>query len=326
MIALKSSMKGISISYCGDFNNKDLLQTFTRLTDSTIVCYDYGERSERGLYNGYSEVDGQISKALTPEHKFILSSYCENYLLNTPSLKRHGLPVIIHTGDCWTRLHEDKLKRIVEIHEPDILLLNNVSTIPMFREYLENSKIKLLWSRIPYESDICKDYGLEKIHDVGYSGKFSGYPERKRLDMYFTRRSTVVGDITYKRYDWSATLEEYAKNINQCWMSYTSCQKDHRLYWKGQFIGSNQRKNMEIPACGVALIAIKWLDADIMGFKDGINFIEYSDYKELFDKVRYYLDDKDKLKELILKGKELAQEYTMENCANKLIEELKVVL
>jgi len=280
-------------------------------------------------YDDYKKIPVNIEKHLSKNwYDFISIWYYEDLLEKLAPLYELGLPVIMHTGDCWNRLFDGgKFKSIVNKHKPNILIVENYCSINAFKKYLDDDDIKYVWLPHSFNPEIMKDYGKDKKFDVSFSGKFSNYTDRLKLHKYFMNRIYNGDNIKYKRLKSTPTLSGYAKNLNKSWISFNSMQNESLLYYKDIFIGNCFSKNFEISACKACLLNRKFGDAEDLGYKDGINCILYDNIEDMEEKVNYYLDNKDILSKIIDKGYELAHnKHTVYNHVDNLIEQLDKVL
>jgi spore maturation protein CgeB len=123
------------------------------------------------------------------------------------------------------------------------------------------------------------------------------------------------------------TWDDYIRNLNRSWLSYCSIQNTDLSYYKNYYIGCCFSRNLEICGCKAGLINRRFGDAEKMGFKDGVNCILYEDIKEFPSKLKYHLDNKDKLKDIIEKGYELVHSrHTVTNHIRSLIEGIERIL
>jgi len=305
-------MRAIAVSHKDDFVEgfRNPLNEHVHLFESVVVDYDE---------NSFDKVYDKI-KSIHKDNNYILMSYCEGLLLGMKSLSTLNIPLVLRTGDCWSRLLQNGFKKIVDKHKPSIILVNNKCTIPAFKDYLDNYEAEYIWSKIPYDDTYIKDYGEQKIYDIGFSGKFSDYDDRRNINHHLTYRD----DLNYKRFGFVPTIEEYAKNINRCKLSYSSMQNSGKLYYKSYFIGTTHRKNIEISACGTGLITREWGDAEEMGYKDGENCILFNDWHEFTEKLEYYLHNREELNKIIHNGKKLViDKYDYKTCTVELCKEIE---
>jgi len=299
-----------------------LLEEFVKQTSSKKILYNTskGPIDFDSLYNN-------IKLAIKEDkYDFIASWYDEKTLEALKPIGDLGLPVIIETGDCWSRLFNDRCKNLINKHAANIILVVNRCSMPAFKDYFKSDNLKFIWAPDGIDPNVMKDYNEERIYDVGFSGKFSSYIDRKLIDA-FLNRLNERDIISYRRFERTPEWEDYARNLNRCWISYSSVQNNDNLYYKDIYIGNCFGKTLEIPGCNAALITRKFGDADIMGFKDGENCIMYEKINEFPKKLMYYLDNRESLLKLINKGYELVhREHTIENHMKRTVENISKVL
>jgi hypothetical protein len=261
------------------------------------------------------EIDTKIKKIIDENNITYIYTGMTSKLLEIEPLNKYGLPIIFGTGDVWGRLWSNQLKEIIDYHNVQGIVVNNKCEISAYKEYFDR-EFNYHW--FPWSVDTTKlyDYKLEKIYDVIFSGKLSNYQFRKYLYFNLLYRSGL-GVLKFKhhipiKYESSnesvPPLEDYAKNINSSWIGIGGCiQSKDTSYYKGHFIGNTFKKTLEMPACGTALLNCHWGDEDALGFKDGDNCILFNTLEEAFEKIEYYLDDKELLAKITKQGYDLVQ-------------------
>lgn len=261
-------------------------------------------------------------KAINPNYLFI--SYTHRYL-REKSFGKLGIPVFVATGDIHRRLGGNELRKFVEFHNAIGIVTDLKCSFPAIVDYLQNPDIKMFWSKWGLDLDIMKDYDEEKVDDVMFSGKFSNYEYRKILHNMFS----VMEHINYKYYGSELTnnisYEQYAHNINKSWICVGGCTQNRYMnYYKNIFIGYTFPKTLEIPAAASCLINSHFGDERHLGFEDGVNCILFNNAREAIRKVKYYLNNKEELKEITKKGYELVHKnHNINICVNSLIDEME---
>lgn len=273
----------------------------------------------------YNQIKEEVKKN---EHDYILFWYHDGLAPIMEPLHELGLPVIIHSGDVWGRVFDDKFKQVVDKHKPEIVLVENKCTIPAFRNYLDNDSIKFIWSPHSFEPSVIHDYGEPKLYDIGFSGKFSNYDDRRKLHQSFERMK-YTQNIKYKRFvrEDAPQWIDYAKNINRCWIMYSSMQADKYLNYKKYFIGNCFSRNFEISGGGSCLLIRRFGDAKDLGYKDSKNCILFDKMSEVPKRVIYYLENKEELHKIINKGYDLVHSrHTLKIHTRNLIDNINRVI
>jgi hypothetical protein len=293
------------------------MDSFIRLSESIPIFYNYQNINEADIFK---EIESHS------DYSFIASWYDGGLLNNISSLKKFEVPIILHIGDCWKRLADESFRKVCEKHQPDILLSQNNCAIPAIRSYLNNNEIKFIWSPMGIDPTVMKDYSKVKEYDIGFSGKFSNYDDRISINQWLSK-SSVTNKIRYKRFEKEESIVDYAKNMNRCWLSYSSLQNSSLIYYNGIFIGNNFSRNFEICACNTGLITRKFGDAGMLGFVDGYNCFLYDDIRKFPMKISAALSDKDELRIIIKRGHDLIHDkYTIDTLTKKLIKNIERVL
>jgi len=208
----------------------------------------------------------------------------------------------------------------------------NDKYIPMSR-YQDHYGDKIKFVHIPHcaEKEVFKDYGMKKKYDIMIGGSIKSqtllgqhYPLRNKLEGILQK----MFDMGYKVYhhphpgyihDDAYTdkyLIDFAKAINEAKICLTCSGAPKSRF--GKYI--------EIPMCGTAIAAdIPNQDED--EFKEFVIelTVDMSD-SEIIAKLREYLDNSDKLNEVIKRGLEWSKGYTQEYYAKRFVEETKLFI
>ena len=288
----------------------------------TTLMMDAFQRRMRfiNLKNETEESVEKIIKEVNPD-----------YIITTPSypfrksLSRFKVPVIIGVGDIWQRLNDDSLYKFVRYHRIKGIEVDCKCAIDAYRYYLDGLDCDFFWKKWGLDLNVLKDYGLPKVYDVMFSGKFSTYAYRRELN----KKLLQTYDIRFRNYLPYSTsgipYKHYAKNINRSWIGIGGMvQNKQNLFWRGRFIGYTFPRTLEIPAAGTCLINCHWGDEKVLGFRDGKNCILFTTIKDAMEKIRYYLDDKEELKKITKAGYELVHKnHDIYEIVDKYVNELE---
>jgi len=140
------------------------------------------------------------------------------------------------------------------------------------------------------DTSIFYDQHLEKSFDVAAP---IGHNERYRRQL-----KKFVDELSVRTTIEIAKFEKYTKRINESKIIVT-CSSLKQLSFK----------YTEVLACGTLIMGDKPEDLDRLGFKDGEHLILYDDFKDLGNKIDYFLKH-DKEREMIAKnGMEFVRKY-----------------
>jgi len=236
-------------------------------------------------------------------------------LWNIPSLHNYVDKVILASGDLPGRLKDRRFRNLCRYHKATGIILENKCHIPAFKEYLhKGEELDYYWYPWGIDEEYIKDYGFNKEYDVVQLGQFNKYQFRREI---FGRLSNNK-EISYFRF-WPkrshVTKKEehpynlYCKTYNKGRIGIGGClQHPDFTYINDNFLGINFGKNIEIPGLRCALFNTDWGDRELLGFKDGENFVQFKDDKECINKINYYLDDLSELKRITDNGFKLVHE------------------
>lgn len=294
---------------------------FINKTNAVVVHYKEDETN-------YDDLFKSIKRVIKDNGcDYLIGWYVEFLFERIRPLHELGIPFIMHSGDCWSRLFSNKYKQLVEKHKPHSIMVENKCTIPAFRDYIDNDNINYVWAPHSFEPKIMKDYGEEKIYDVTSSGKFSNYDDRRNMHAFLERSRSINYHRLTGRKGFTNTWKDYARGLNKGWISISSMQNSNLLYYKDTFIGNCFSKNYEISACGSCLLVRRFGDAELIGYKDGENCIMFDELREFPNKLRYHLDDKENLRKMIKSGYDLVHsKHTVSEHTRLLVNDINKIL
>ena len=96
-----------------------------------------------------------------------------------------------------------------------------------------------------------------------------------------------------------------------------------KLHFNKNMFNDLNYRNFETIGCGTALITDHNHMYDYLGFRDGENVIFYRDLDSLTEKLKYYLDNKDKLDKISKQGEFLSSTHSYTKRVKSLINSLK---
>lgn len=161
--------------------------------------------------------------------------------------------------------------------------------------------IEFIYFPFSFNDKIFKDYKLDKEYDIGVFGRISPtlFPMRQRIHDLLRKRTDIkylywgpIGDYSDSKNN--PSMEDYAKAINKCRITFTDGQHREVLV----------AKYNELLACKTVLISPRFKkskDLELHGFIDNENifYVNYDDSdEEIFNKMKDLLDNKEKLDRL----------------------------
>jgi len=272
-------------------------------------------------YNNYTSEE--LYKYLKTLDIDILIAYYNEYLEYMVPLSELGIPIIMASEDTQKRFADGFYRKLVEIHKPDCIMIQNKCSIPAFNKYL-GKDFKYLYFPWGADTSLFKDYGEKKIYDISISGKFASNMFRKELDGLLSSKT----DIIYKRIRNNnpgvlLPYDEFAKELNRSKISLGGCLQKNP-YYEGIYIGNSFKKNFEVPASKACLINTNWGDKELMGFKDGENFIEFNNRSSFLKKLEYYLEDENELKRVTDNGyKHVMENHSIDKVVSRCINDIR---
>lgn len=278
----------------------------------TEEILNYANFTSKDLYEKLKEMNLE----------FLIATYDE-ILMESEPLYKLGIPIILTSEDTNKRFSNDYFKRMVFRNKPDRILVQNKCSEPAFDLYF-GEKRKYIWFPWGVDTSIFKDYKEPKIYDITISGKFTSYLMRR--DIHFLLQENR--NLNYKLLRSTdetqmVPAEEFYKEINRSKISLGGCIQKNFMY-KNIYINSHFKKNVEIPASNSCLINTNWGDKEILGYKDGKNFIEFKNRSQLLTRLRYYLENEKELKKITKNGFDLVtKNLTVDNMVNNFIENFK---
>ena len=263
-------------------------------------------------------IDKRIEELLK-KHSFDL--IYKNYVgpsvntLKMRPLHEYNIPIFVSSGDCHTRLQSPDINRRSNHHKYNVIIVNNKSTIPCFKDYYDRD-MDYVWLPWSYNPKIHKDYGTNKIYDASIPASSLKVDIRRRIHNYLES----VCNYTLIR---KLSPVEYSKKLNQCKIGVSTCQIEHRLFYKGTFVGMTFNKYYEIPMCGALHIGQKSGDAKELGFVDGENIVMFSTFEEFKDKFKFYLNNEKERLRILKNSRKLVSPMTYKNRVEQFLVEAR---
>ena len=167
-------------------------------------------------------------------------------------------------------------------------------TISMVNLMKENKiSEKIFWLPFSVCVEKYKNLGLDKTIDVmaTFTMKSHFYPGRQKVH-------DVINSLKIKTFTENVIHEDYIKKINESKIFVTN---------NGIYKSLNM-KYTEVMSCGTFLLADKPEDLDDIGFKDGEHLVIYKNWKDLKNKIQYYLKNDKEREEIAKNGMNLVRE------------------
>lgn len=164
------------------------------------------------------------------------------------------------------------------------------------------------WLPWHVDTEIFKPLEMEKVYDVMcVAGLYDPtYPKRRELMSIVDRMpyNTVTGSWTHGNFK----QMRYVKVINESKI----------FVCVNGIFNEVTMKYTECMACGTLFMTDKPNDADHLGFRHGENIVFYRDFKDMNEKVAYYLAHDAKREEIAWNGlRHVVENYSMEQGVEK---------
>jgi hypothetical protein len=270
----------------------------------------------------YKKIEEHIDKLFkNKKFDFIYKNFVSDAIdsLKMKPLCEYNVPIFVSSGDCHSRLLSNEYNEVANHHKFDVIVVNNASTIPCFKDYFDR-EMNYVWLPWAYNPKVHKDYGLKVKYDVCIPAGSMNIDIRKKAHDYLTKSK-------YK-YVWIKGLppKKYAQNINQSVIGVSTCQVEHKLFYKKLFIGMTFNKYYEIPMCNVLHIGQESADASELGFVDGNNIVMYKNFQELIDKLNFYLKNKKDRLRILGNARKHVEPMTYGNRINKFLTTVREII
>lgn len=247
------------------------------------------------------EIDRKIEKIIASNK---IDAVYKNFMkgdfnsLYMKPLSRFGLPTIISSGDCHTRLTDGRYKALVEYHNFSAVMVNNQSVVKHFKKYFNNA-IAYIWVPWAYNPSVHRDYGLAKKWQTTIPAGNFVIPIRRKIRDKLVESEINHLDVWFHRRKRGYSPKKYSRLINQCEIAISTCQQDELQFYENDFIGMTFTKYFEVPMCNSLHVSQRSADCELLGFRDGKNVVLFDTVEECLDKVRYYLDRKREAERII---------------------------
>lgn len=175
-----------------------------------------------------------------------------------------------------------------------------------FYEWYPEFKERLKWFPLHVNTNICKDYKLEKDIDWLFMGAVTGwvYPLREKIVQTMNGHEGFVyhehpgyRDIFEEKEKNVFVGERYAKEINRAKMFFT-CDSIYKY---------PVNKYYEVPACKTLLLASSSQELSDLGFIPGVNYVEI-DENNFIEKAYYYLHHPEERMKITEEGYKMVHE------------------
>lgn len=162
-------------------------------------------------------------------------------------------------------------------------------------QYMKFNKIseKIFWLPFSVCIEKYKNLNLEKVIDVmaTFTMKSHWYPNRQMIH-------NIINSLGIKTFTKNVIHDEYIKKINESKIFVTENGIHNCL----------NMKFTEILSCGSLLLANKPEDLDDVGLKNGEHLIIYNGWKDLKNKIKYYLSHDKEREEIARNGMNFVRE------------------
>jgi len=225
----------------------------------------------------------------------------------------------------WGDLHHDPLGSVVYVNQNKFdLVLFVYKNSPLRTIYSDRTNCPSTWLPWSVNTNVFKDYGLERKYDVTCLGSMNPYvyPMRAKMVDVLSRRSDI-NFFTQKHpgYGWNLDpkkhliRENYARVISQSKIF---------AFDTGIFNGA-LIKFFEGMACNTLVMAPMPYDGEELHFEPGYNFVDINEHNFL-ENILYYLKHEDERLEIAKRGYETVRKYhTVEIRAKQLVDSLKKI-
>jgi hypothetical protein len=232
--------------------------------------------------------------------------------LKMKPLYEYGIPVFVSSGDCHTRLTNSMYNERANHHKFDVIIVNNGSTIPCFKDYFDRD-MNYIWMPWSYNPSIYKDHGEAVIYDTSIPASNFKIGIRKKIHNYLS--SSSYKHVLIK----GLSPTNFGRKINQCKIGVSTCQIENRCFYKNTFIGTTFTKYYEIPMCNTLHIGQRSGDAENLGFVDGENIVMFDTFEEFKDKIDFYLKNENERLRIIETAIKYVKPMTYENRITKFL-------
>ncbi|KKN60594.1 hypothetical protein LCGC14_0530340 [marine sediment metagenome] len=221
-------------------------------------------------------------------------------------LYEYGIPTVVSSGDCHTRLTNSIYNDRANHHKFDVILVNNGSTISCFKDYFDRD-MNYIWIPWSYNTAIHRNYGESVKYDTCIPASNFKINIRKKINKYLS--ASKYNHIMIK----GLSPMGFSKRINQCKIGVSTCQIEHRWFYKKTFVGMTFTKYYEIPMCNALHIGQKSGDAENLGFIDGENIVMFETFEEFKDKCDFYLNNEKGRLRILKNARKHVEPMTYEN-------------
>jgi hypothetical protein len=239
-----------------------------------------------------------------------------SYAFYTEDWNKITIPKIMIIEDSANGPIDKQIKASIDC-KFDILLCRYRQEFFKYHKKYIDKFANIRWFPHAYNTDVFKDYGLDKKYDVTMTG-YHFPPHYYWRDLMFDEIEDKEYFTTLKHYGYQITKdtvtgEEYARFLNQSKISITC----------GLIFNRVVMKFFEIPAVRTLLFSNMFDDLKDLGFKDGENMVA-ADIGNIDKQLRNLLADDVMIKEITENGYNfIRKNHTNEIRAKQFVEDLQ---
>ena len=244
----------------------------------------------------------------------------------TKLLKKRSKKIIHFSPDPAFTYHNSK-HFTESLKHYDYAITTKTYEIDYYKRYL--NKCKLLIATQGFDINLHKPYNTyeEKNNSFLFIGHYEKAREKIIKLLLDNKISVTVAGAKWdnfanknknvKNLGTMISGEKYAKTISKYTMSWGAISK-----WIPEL---HTTRTFEIPACGTALITER--NKETESFFNDNEVIFYSSEQEFVDKIKYYLENQDELKEISEKGykKVITGGYDYKTILIKLLKDAEII-
>ena len=200
--------------------------------------------------------------------------------------------IFLWWDSCSDSFYDDEIKKLEKLKSIHLILdnplldfgdkhrnLSNDSLIPLWTNYVENSFTK------PLKKDI----------DVAFLGQISGYRDDRRDYIEYLMEQNISGYIASQNRDQQVEHSKYAEILGRAKIGINFSYSVDKHQLKGRVI--------ETMHAGALLLETKNPQTESL-FKDGVDYVSFSDKEDLLKKIKYYLIHEQERKLIAQSGRE----------------------
>lgn len=286
--------------------------------------WNWGKRMLKNPHNLRTVMRDKSSRMLYPlikiddvNNKFdwVITDF--SYAFFTEEWDKIKIPKAMILEDCCDGLPHLQVKKAVD-NKFDVLFCRYKREFFKYQKEYADKFADVKWLPHSVNTDMFKDYNLEKKYDVTMTG-YHFPPIYYYRDMIFDviedkEYFTELKHKGYNKRNGGIYGDDYAKFLNQSKISITC----------GMIYNRPVMKFFEIPATRTLLMSNYFPELNELGFKDGENMIAIRDIEKVDKQIRDVLNDDDMRKEITDNGYDfIRKNHSGEVRAKQFIEQLE---